>query len=233
MNAATMTLLVAASALAATAQTSTNAAAPASKSATTGRAATSPTTHVFVELPEDVQCTLDWAGGVRFVREGDGTVPEHFILVSSVVCLLSGSDPSTKTEIPLASHDVANGEMLPTQQFGSFRIKFGKNAADPDRISIESGKLKLFREFLRAAAKRPAQAAPTAESASDGSVVTAPAAEPVRIDVGQTIDQVTAARGTPLKIVNLGPRKFYFYEDVRVTVDNGKVSDVQKIAQDR
>ena len=55
----------------------------------------------------------------------------------------------------------------------------------------------------------------------------APAAEPVSVDVGQTIDQVTAALGTPLKIVNLGAKKIYVYKDMKVTFKDGKVSDVQ------
>ena len=55
----------------------------------------------------------------------------------------------------------------------------------------------------------------------------APAAEPVSVDIGQTIDQVTAALGTPLKIVNLGAKKIYVYKDMKVTFKDGKVSDVE------
>ena len=60
-----------------------------------------------------------------------------------------------------------------------------------------------------------------------GVLAAAPAAEPVSVDVGQTIDQVTAALGTPLKIVNLGAKKIYVYKDMKVTFKDGKVSDVQ------
>jgi len=70
----------------------------------------------------------------------------------------------------------------------------------------------------------------TADSAASGpgpNAAPAPAAEPVSVDVGQTIDQVTAALGTPLKIVNLGAKKIYVYKDMKVTFNNGKVSDVQ------
>jgi hypothetical protein len=55
----------------------------------------------------------------------------------------------------------------------------------------------------------------------------APAAEPVSINVGQTIDQVTAALGTPAKVVNLGAKKIYVYKDMKVTFLNGRVTDVQ------
>ena len=55
----------------------------------------------------------------------------------------------------------------------------------------------------------------------------APAAEPVSIEIGQTIDQVTTAMGTPTRIVNLGPKKIYVYKDMKITFKDGKVSDVQ------
>jgi hypothetical protein len=55
----------------------------------------------------------------------------------------------------------------------------------------------------------------------------APSAEPISIDVGQTIDQVTASLGTPVKIVNLGAKKIYVYKDMKVTFVDGKVTDVQ------
>jgi hypothetical protein len=55
----------------------------------------------------------------------------------------------------------------------------------------------------------------------------APPAEPVNIELGQTIDQVTAALGTPLKIVNLGAKKIYSYKDMKITFKDGKVADVQ------
>ena len=67
----------------------------------------------------------------------------------------------------------------------------------------------------------------TAASGPGPNAASAPAAEPVSVDVGQTIDQVTAALGTPLKIVNLGAKKIYVYKDMKVTFNNGKVSDVQ------
>jgi hypothetical protein len=55
----------------------------------------------------------------------------------------------------------------------------------------------------------------------------APAGPPPSIEVGQTIDQVTAALGQPQKVVNLGTKKIYVYKDSKVTFKDGKVSDVQ------
>ena len=54
-----------------------------------------------------------------------------------------------------------------------------------------------------------------------------PAADPVNIAVGQTIDQVTAALGQPTKTVNLGAKKIYVYKDMKITFKDGKVIDVQ------
>jgi hypothetical protein len=55
----------------------------------------------------------------------------------------------------------------------------------------------------------------------------APAAAPVDIEIGQTVDQVTAALGAPQKTVNLGAKKIYVYKDMKITFKDGKVSDVQ------
>jgi hypothetical protein len=54
-----------------------------------------------------------------------------------------------------------------------------------------------------------------------------PAAPPASIQLGQTVDQVTASFGPPEKIVNLGTKQIYVYKDLKVTFVNGKVTDVQ------
>jgi hypothetical protein len=56
----------------------------------------------------------------------------------------------------------------------------------------------------------------------------APAAEgQVNITLGQSIDSVTAALGSPVRIIDLGAKKIYAYKDMKITFTNGKVSDVQ------
>jgi hypothetical protein len=55
----------------------------------------------------------------------------------------------------------------------------------------------------------------------------APAGPPPSIELGQTIDQVTAAMGQPKSTVNLGTRKIYVYPDMKITFKDGKVTDVQ------
>jgi hypothetical protein len=54
----------------------------------------------------------------------------------------------------------------------------------------------------------------------------APAATPT-IALGQTINQVTSAMGSPTQIIDLGAKKIYKYPDMKVIFMNGKVSDVE------
>jgi hypothetical protein len=57
--------------------------------------------------------------------------------------------------------------------------------------------------------------------------VPAPAAAPTQIELGQTVDQVTASLGTPKSIVDLGTKLIYVYKDMKITFKAGKVADVQ------
>jgi len=52
-------------------------------------------------------------------------------------------------------------------------------------------------------------------------------AAPPTISLGQTMDQVTAGFGQPLKVARLGAKVIFYYKDMKVTFTNGKVSDVQ------
>jgi hypothetical protein len=74
--------------------------------------------------------------------------------------------------------------------------------------------------------KAEAEAAGGAAS-GPGPNAAAPAPEPVNIEIGQTIDQVTTALGNPKNIVNLGAKKIYVYQDMKITFKDGKVADVQ------
>ncbi len=68
--------------------------------------------------------------------------------------------------------------------------------------------------------------APPSGSAPAGAAPPAPAA-PVSVEMGQTPDQVQAALGAPKKMANLGPKVIYYYDGMKVTFTNGKVTDVQ------
>jgi hypothetical protein len=54
-----------------------------------------------------------------------------------------------------------------------------------------------------------------------------PAAPPPTVSLGQTKDEVIAAFGQPQKVVNLGTKQMLFFKDLKVTLVNGKVTDVQ------
>jgi hypothetical protein len=51
---------------------------------------------------------------------------------------------------------------------------------------------------------------------------------PASIELGQTIDQVQAAFGTPVRVANLGSKVVYYYDGgMKVVFVDGRVSDVQ------
>jgi hypothetical protein len=54
-----------------------------------------------------------------------------------------------------------------------------------------------------------------------------PPAPPKAISLGQTKDQVVASFGQPKKTAKIGTKEIYFYDDLKVTFVNGKVTDVQ------
>jgi hypothetical protein len=54
-----------------------------------------------------------------------------------------------------------------------------------------------------------------------------PSGPPPEISLGQTMDQVSAALGSPTRIVDLGSKKIYVYKDMKVTFSAGNVSDIQ------
>jgi hypothetical protein len=54
----------------------------------------------------------------------------------------------------------------------------------------------------------------------------APAAPP-SVELGQTIDQVQATLGAPVRVANLGPKVIYYYDGMKVIFIDGRVADVQ------
>ena len=52
-------------------------------------------------------------------------------------------------------------------------------------------------------------------------------AGPVTIEMGQSIADVVARMGNPVRIADLGQKKTYYYKDMKVIFVDGKVSDVQ------
>ncbi|MGA8580414.1 MAG: hypothetical protein WB579_17140 [Bryobacteraceae bacterium] len=54
-----------------------------------------------------------------------------------------------------------------------------------------------------------------------------PPPDTVSVSEGQTIDQVVAALGQPVKKAKVGTKDIYYYKDLKITFVNGKVTDVQ------
>ncbi|PYP86544.1 MAG: hypothetical protein DMF61_12735 [Blastocatellia bacterium AA13] len=52
-------------------------------------------------------------------------------------------------------------------------------------------------------------------------------AEPAQISLGQTTEEVVAIMGKPKQVVNLGSKRIYVYQNLKVTFTDGRVSDVQ------
>lgn len=73
----------------------------------------------------------------------------------------------------------------------------------------------------------PAPPPPMPDIAPPPPPADAPPPAPPTIALGQTMDQVTAGFGQPLKVAKLGAKTIFYYKDMKVTFTNGKVSDVE------
>ncbi|HUE02219.1 MAG TPA: hypothetical protein VMR62_21800 [Bryobacteraceae bacterium] len=51
-------------------------------------------------------------------------------------------------------------------------------------------------------------------------------ADPTVVAEGQTVDQIVAALGQPVKKAKIGTKEIYYYKDLKVTFVDGKVKDV-------
>ncbi len=54
-----------------------------------------------------------------------------------------------------------------------------------------------------------------------------PGGAPPTVALGQTTGQVTSELGQPKSIMDLGPKKIYVYQDMKVTFNGGKVTDIK------
>jgi len=100
-------------------------------------------------------------------------------------------------------------------------------AAAPAPEQDVSGTLKQESQQADQAEQEVAKEVPPPNPAMGGAATAAPSSGPVTVSQGQTVDQVTTALGQPKSVVNLGTKKIYVYQDMKVTFKNGTVSDVQ------
>jgi hypothetical protein len=68
---------------------------------------------------------------------------------------------------------------------------------------------------------------PPQHSAPQYAPIAPPAAAPATITVGQTREQLIAAYGEPARKAAIGEKEIYSYQDLKVTLLNGKVSNVE------
>jgi hypothetical protein len=74
----------------------------------------------------------------------------------------------------------------------------------------------------------PPPAAPAAEAApAPIEAPPPPPPDPAEVKEGQTVDEVIAALGQPLRKAKVGTKDIFFYKDLKVTFVSGKVKDVQ------
>lgn len=69
--------------------------------------------------------------------------------------------------------------------------------------------------------------APSPVASAAAAAPPAPAGPPPSVELGQTPDQVKAALGQPTREANLGTKVIYYYNGMKVTFKNGKVSGVE------
>lgn len=62
---------------------------------------------------------------------------------------------------------------------------------------------------------------------TDSTLSPAATSAPPTIAFGQSIDEVTASLGAPVTVIDLGSKKIYKYKDMKITFNDGKVSNVE------
>jgi hypothetical protein len=68
---------------------------------------------------------------------------------------------------------------------------------------------------------------PSAAAVGAPAAPAAPATPTATVNLGQTTDQVQAALGAPTRVANLGAKVIYYYNGMKVTFKDGKVSNVE------
>jgi replicative DNA helicase len=98
--------------------------------------------------------------------------------------------------------------------------------APPPEINVSTEVNQQLADASQAEKEVVAQAQQEAVSVSTSAAVSSSTVPPT-INLGQTIDEVTAILGSPDMIVDLGPKKIYKYQNMKVTFKDGKVADVE------
>jgi hypothetical protein len=138
-----------------------------------------------------------------------------------------------KVVFTLMECDTCNNTNPPTNNKAQLAFQFPKGyleTADVSQVSDAIGQV-LTADTSSGDAQQQQGAAPAGGGAAPDQAASAPAAAapaPVPIQIGQTIDQVQANTSNALVLVaDMGDKKIYKYNDLKVTFFKGKVTDVQ------
>jgi hypothetical protein len=201
------------------------------------------TTHVFVvSTPLDVPSN---AGGTCGVTEGDvvqlspGT-PADSAAANMVVLASKGQDCPTGASVQVGIADLQDmqNHMRETidQGLSDLRAKQGQSgipAAPAAAVTppVQTGFAAIAppddpnaKAELSETAKEGDQADRQALTESGGQNAGTDAAAPPSVNTGQTIDEVIAILGQPKKKVDLGAKKIYVFDNLKVTFTDGKVT---------
>jgi hypothetical protein len=111
--------------------------------------------------------------------------------------------------------------------YGDLKFPFPKNG----QPTLEQAVRQINEVISVQPPDKPAtDAAPPARPVAAPAAVPAPpppAAEVQTVSLGDTPERVVAALGQPKNIVKLGAKQIYIYSNLKVTFENGKVTDVQ------
>jgi hypothetical protein len=110
----------------------------------------------------------------------------------------------------------------PSAQGEPVKTAFAANAPPPEQ-DVATQLNEQAQEADKAENEVAAEAAKSGGAPAEGAAQTPPA----QISMGQTIDEVTAILGKPKNIVDLGTKKIYVYNDMKITFKAGKVADVE------
>jgi hypothetical protein len=109
--------------------------------------------------------------------------------------------------------------------FGDLKFPFRKgNPPSLDEAVVQVNEVLIVQQ-----PDKPVTETAPAEAATAPPPIPAPAppVESQTVNLGDTTERVATALGQPKNIVNLGARQIYVYANLKITFENGKVTDVQ------
>jgi hypothetical protein len=153
--------------------------------------------------------------GRRYVRpKADcGNTPQRVFVTGETLWVIKAYADEEKVTFRLASDPVDN-----VRYWGELQIPYAGSPTDQLMSNID--------EVLKVRPSDNAEVVPPAPDNLAPPNETPPPA-PKTISLGQPKDEVVEVLGPPKKIVKLGAKEMDYYPDMKVTLVDGKVADVQ------